>query len=82
GRLIRLVLGDAIRPAVWGIGLGLFGATFLARGLESQLYGVSTLDAWTYSAAPLILLAVALVAVLPPALRATRLEAKLALQED
>ncbi|MEM9598590.1 MAG: FtsX-like permease family protein, partial [Acidobacteriota bacterium] len=82
GSVIRLVLRDAIRPAILGVGLGLLGASLLSRTLESQLYGVSALDALTYATAPLILLAVTLAATLAPALRAARLEANTALQED
>ncbi|MEM1249518.1 MAG: ABC transporter permease [Acidobacteriota bacterium] len=81
-RVVRLVLRDAIRPALIGTACGLLGAAFAARLLESQLYGISSLDALTYATAPLILLTVTLAATLAPALRATRIQAQVALREE
>ena len=81
-RILSLVLGDALKPAVLGIGIGLAGAFFASRMLESLLYGVSTHDTLTYVLAPAVLLAVALLASMTPALRATRLDPKVTLDEE
>ena len=67
-----LVLRQGMRPAYLGIGVGLAGAAFLARFLKAILYGVAPLDWLTFLAVPLVLLAVAVVAVLIPATRASR----------
>lgn len=81
-RILRLVVGDALRPAVMGVAIGLVGAWFAARALEQLLYGVSAHDAATYVAAPTLLLAVAALASLIPALRVARLEPRSALEGE
>ncbi|MCG8456246.1 MAG: ABC transporter permease [Holophagales bacterium] len=82
GRVLRLVLADALLPACVGIALGLAGAWAGSRVLEGLLYGITHHDAVTYLAAPAVLLAVALLAALSPALRAARLEPRSALEAD
>ncbi|MEM1178230.1 MAG: ABC transporter permease [Acidobacteriota bacterium] len=82
GSVLRLVLVDALKPAVVGAALGLIGAAFGVRVLESLLYGIEPYDALTFAAAPLALLTVAALATLGPAVRAARLEPRIALEED
>ena len=55
-----------------GAAAGLVGAAASSRVLESLLHGVATDDLVTFAAAPVVLLAVALVACWFPARRATR----------
>lgn len=61
---------------VTGVGLlvGLVGAWWLTGLLESLLFGVAARDAVTFSAVPLLLLTVALLATWIPARRATRVD--------
>jgi putative ABC transport system permease protein len=54
----------------------------LTRLLSRQLFGVRSSDPLTFAAAPLILLAVALVAACVPALRATRIDPLTALRHE
>ena len=57
-----------------GTGVGLAGAGALSRFLESLLHGVAADDPLTFAAAPLVLVAVALVACWLPARQATRVD--------
>jgi ABC-type lipoprotein release transport system permease subunit len=54
----------------------------IAKLLQSFLFGIEPLDAATFLGVPLLLAAVALLASLAPALRATRVEAVVALREE
>ncbi|MEO1087417.1 MAG: FtsX-like permease family protein [Acidobacteriota bacterium] len=80
--VLRLVLLDALKPAVLGIVGGLLAAVAGVRLLESLLFGVDPYDVVTFAAAPALLLAVAAVATGVPALRAARLEPRRALEEE
>jgi len=76
--VVGLMVRDGIK--VVGIGLGLGAAGALATGglassyLADQLFGVGLFDPLSLAIVPLVLLAVAFVANLVPALRATRVD--------
>jgi putative ABC transport system permease protein len=70
GDLVSLVLGDGLVVVVPGILLGMLGAVAFARLMQELLFGVTPLDSVAFVAAPLALLATALLACLFPALRA------------
>jgi predicted permease len=78
GALPRGVLGLVARQGfvVAGVGLiiGLALALALSRFTASMLYGISALDPVTFVAVPLLLLAIAVIAVLIPARRASRID--------
>ena len=74
GDILALVVGQAAALVVAGGVIGVFAAAASSRVLESLLYGVTADDPMTFLAAPLVLLAVALVACWLPARRATRVE--------
>ncbi|CAN5468004.1 hypothetical protein BH23ACI1_BH23ACI1_30530 [soil metagenome] len=80
--LIRLVLRQGLGIAIAGASLGLFAAAMLAQTLSAMLYGVTTRDPVTYAVVPVVLLGVALLACLPPALRAARTDPLLVLKGD
>jgi ABC-type antimicrobial peptide transport system permease subunit len=82
GRLVGMVLGQAIRLSALGIGLGLLGSLWLTRFLETLLYETRPIDGPAYAAAALILAAVAVVAALLPALRATRVDPVVSLRSE
>ncbi len=80
--ILRLVLGDGLRLTSIGVLAGLAGAAALSRFLESLLFGVKTLDTFTFVAAPLVFALAALIACGAPALRAARGEPATALRHE
>jgi putative ABC transport system permease protein len=65
-----------------GLGVGLLGARALERGLSSVLYGVQPGEAATTVTAATLFVAVALVAILVPARRATRIDPLAAIRSE
>ncbi len=82
GGVLRMVLASAMRVVLIGVVLGFVGALFAARLIRSLLFEVSASDPVTFVSVTLLLVAVALVASLVPALRATRVEPTIALRAD
>jgi putative ABC transport system permease protein len=80
--VLRLVLWDGLKPVGLGLALGLAGAFVLRRTLDRLVYGVTTSDPATFVALPLLLAAVAVVASLIPALRASRVDPMTALRVE
>lgn len=74
GNVLGLVLRQGMTMAVIGVGLGLVGAFALTRVLQAQLFGIARTDPVTFVSVALALLAVATLATLLPALRATRVD--------
>ncbi len=72
--ILRLVLGEGLMLTVAGAALGVALSAALARTIAGQLYGVTPHDLGTFVAVPLLFSAVALVASLIPARRASRLD--------
>jgi predicted permease len=71
-RVIALILGRALRPAAVGTTIGLVVALALTRMMSALVFGVGTRDPMSFGVVTLVLLAVAAVATLIPAVRATR----------
>ncbi len=74
GDILALVARQGAALVAIGAVAGLAGAAASSRVLESLLHGVSSDDLLTFVAAPLVLVAVALVACWLPARRATRVD--------
>ncbi len=69
--VLKLVLGQGMTLVVAGLALGLGVAVIAGRTVAPLLYGVSPTDAVTFAATSAVLAAVALVATLIPARRAS-----------
>ena len=82
GALLRLTLLDGLKPAGVGLALGLAGAAAATRMISSLLYGVAPLDATVFVAVTTLLLAVAGIACLLPAWRASRVDPVIALRYE
>ena len=80
--VLMLVLRAGIRLVVFGLVIGVPAAFAMGSGLASQLYGVRGTDPATFIGIPLLLGAVALLASMVPARRATRVEPIVALRND
>jgi putative ABC transport system permease protein len=76
-----MVVGESARVAGVGIVAGILAALALTRVLGSLLYGISATDAATFTAASIVVAAVALAATWAPARRAARMDPKDALTE-
>jgi putative ABC transport system permease protein len=72
GDVVRLIVAGAMRLAGAGLIIGMLAALALTRLIQSLLYGVAPTDPVTFTAAALVLLVVALLASMLPALRASR----------
>ena len=81
-RIVGMVLRQGVELTVAGVVVGLIGAVALTRVMATLLFGVSAHDLVTFSAVPLVLGAIALLAVYIPALRATRVDPVVALREE
>lgn len=82
GDVLRLVLGEGMKMTLVGAAIGLAGAFGVTRLLESQLYGVSTLDPLPFIGTTLVLGLAALLACYIPARRAARVDPIEALRHE
>jgi predicted permease len=80
--LVRMVLRSGTLPVAIGIVLGLGGAIWLSRFIQSMLFQVSPIDPISLAAVALLFLAVALVACFVPAWRASRIDPMTALRQE
>ncbi|MBC7925283.1 MAG: ABC transporter permease [Bryobacteraceae bacterium] len=80
--VVLLFLRYGTTMVVSGIAIGLTVSFVVLRSLQSVMYGVKEADTNVLAAGPLVLLGVALVTALIPALRASRLNPVRALQGD
>jgi predicted permease len=80
--VVRLILGQALRPVAIGALIGVAAALFASRVLSSQLFGVSATDPLTIAAVLATLIAVAAVASAVPARRAAAVDPTRALQAE
>ncbi len=82
GEVLRLVLRQGGRLALVGIALGTLASLAVGRVLSSLLYGVSPMDPAAYAAAAALLVFVAALANIAPALTAARIDPLKALRRD
>jgi predicted permease len=80
--VLGLVVGRGARLALVGVAIGLAGAVGLGRFLASLLYGVSATDPLTLAGVAALVVAAALLACLPPARRATKVDPIVALKYE
>jgi putative ABC transport system permease protein len=81
-QLLRLMLLDGLGPALFGLGLGLVGGVAATRIFQSMLFGTKPLDPVVLTSVIGTLLAVAVMACLAPAWRASRLDPMQALRTE
>ena len=82
GDLLRLVIGQGIRPALAGLAIGLVAAYTMANLMASLLFGVAPRDPQTFIATAGVMLLTAVIASWLPARRATRIDPMEALRME
>jgi putative ABC transport system permease protein len=80
--ILRLVVGQGLGLIAIGLLVGSIAAALVTRLLGGLLHGVSASDPVTFLATALVLAAVALLATLIPARRATAVDPMIALRSD
>jgi ABC-type antimicrobial peptide transport system permease subunit len=82
--LLVLIVGDGMKLAAIGTGIGLAGAIVLTRLMSTMLFGISGIstDALTFAAVSVGSLPVALLACYVPARRATKVDPLVGLRNE
>ena len=80
--LLGLVTRDGLQLVAGGLVLGLIGGAAVTRLMTFMLYGVSPLDAPTWTLAALLMTVAAMVAALIPARRAANVNPLVAIQAE
>ena len=80
--VVRLVMSRAARRALMGVSIGSVGARLAANGMKSMLFGVESTDPTSFIGVAVLLLSVAFVATLVPAVRASRVSPLVAIRTD
>jgi putative ABC transport system permease protein len=82
GRVVALIVREGLVLASVGLTIGLVGAYFVGRGMQSTLYGVGKLDIAVFVSVAVVLLFTAVTACLVPARRAASVEPMQALRAE
>ncbi len=80
--VFRTVVGEGLRYALLGVGIGVAAGLALTRLLASFLYGISAYDPATFLVVASLLIAVSAAASFFPARRATRVDPIIALRYE
>ena len=81
-QVFRQIFGQGAAITLGGVAAGIAGSIALARVMASLLFGIGQWDPATFVAAPVLLAAVAALAMYFPAHRATRVDPMVALREE
>jgi predicted permease len=82
GDVVRLVITDGLRIAAVGVAIGVGAAFYAGKWVKPLLFNVSPKDPGVFAVVAVALVAVALAASWIPALRASRVDANVALRSD
>jgi putative ABC transport system permease protein len=80
--VLRMVVFEAMKPTLLGVAIGTAGALALGHVLSSLIYSVRPTDPITFLAVAAILVAVAFIASIAPAYRATKVDPMVALRYE
>ncbi len=82
GRVVALIIREGLTLAGIGLGLGLIGAYFVDRGMQSTLFGVGKMDFSVFASVAVLLVIAAVIACLIPARRAASVQPMQALRTE
>jgi putative ABC transport system permease protein len=82
GSVVALIMRSGLRLVAFGLILGLAGAAGVAKLIASLLFNVAPLDPLIYSGVAVLFAAIATLACLVPALRASRIDPLIALRAE
>jgi predicted permease len=82
GDMLGMVVRQAMTMTLIGVGIGLAGAYVATRVLSSLLFGIGAHDPVTFGAVAIVLAAIALLASIVPARRATKVDPLVALRHE
>jgi predicted permease len=80
--LLRLVVGQGVRHIAIGVGIGLMLAAYAARWVQPLLFAQSARDPFVYGIVGALMVGVAIIASVLPAMRASRSDPALALRAE
>jgi putative ABC transport system permease protein len=80
--VLRMIVGDGMRIALIGVGIGVVAALGLTRLITKIIFGVGANDPLTFIGVAVLLSGVALVACYVPARRAMRVDPIIALRYE
>jgi ABC-type antimicrobial peptide transport system permease subunit len=80
--VLQMVVFEAMKPTLLGVAIGTAGALALGHVLSSLIYSVRPTDPITFLAVAAILVAVAFIASIAPAYRATKVDPMVALRYE
>jgi len=80
--VLKLIIRNGLALVMIGVAVGLAGAFALTRLMRTLLFGVTPIDGLTIVVVSVVLIAVALIACLIPARRATRVDPLVALRYE
>ena len=82
GDILRLVVGQNLRLALFGVALGVLVAVLASRWIQPLLFRQSATDPRVYTGVGALMIVVAVAASALPALRATRADPNAALRAE
>ena len=82
GEMAKSVVAQGAWHAIAGVAIGVPAAFFLSRVMASLLFGVTARDPLTFTALPILIVAVTTLACYLPARRAARVDPVLAIRQD
>ena len=80
--VVHLMLGDGLRPALYGLAIGLAASVGTVRLIQSMLYGTGPLDPAVFACVAASLLLVTCIACLVPSWKASRIDPMQALRNE
>ena len=80
--VLRMILGHGLKLVLIGVGFGVLVAFGVTHVISNLLFGVSATDAQIFLGVPLLLIAVAVLAIYLPARRALKVDPIVALRES